>query len=464
QNLYSKFHDFRGRMRAGKEDTAVVTEDWLDVADAMIRDFRANRVFFPVQKRSLFQGYARGKRRGRGRKEKGKGKKRAREDEEREGEEEDDEEERDEKLLEEMEEIVARLQKFLGIAVDTDASSIPKDYHGIPFEEWLDVFLEYALVLSGQEHAQRQADEIYDTLATAADASVWYHDRKATRQIHVCWFTCALRMKDEETLSTIARWFMKEYQFTTDTYRLFATLSRTCGDPRRSLFHSSPSMKFMLRQIKAIDYTLPNDPFNLTQVRRTRASVFQERAALTTRDEQGNLIPAQDMDVALLLIYGYILYAGTSFTNALNYFFRAYALDPENPATLLSIGLGYIHHSLKRQSDNRHYLIMQGLAFMNEYRRVLSGSTVLQKRQEVEFNFARVWQMLGLAHLAVEGYKKCLEIGKQIRDEFKEKEMNGQDVWREEFTRDAAYALQCIYAFSGDKGSAREVTENWLVI
>ncbi|KAI5301344.1 transcription factor TFIIIC subunit tfc4, partial [Ascosphaera pollenicola] len=334
-------------------------------------------------------------------------------------------------LLDEMQEMVNRLQTTIGDS-ETD-TSVPTDYHGISFNSWLDVFLEFSLVLAGQGHK----DEVYDTLATAADASVWYHSKKDTRQIYVCWF---------------------KYQFVTDTYRLFATLSRTCGDPRRSLFQSSPSMKFMLRQIKAIDYTLPNDPFNLTQVRRTRESVFQERAALTTKDEDGKLIAAENMDVAILLIYGHILYAGSSFTNALNYFFRAYALDPENPAVLLSIGLSYIHHSLKRQSDNRHYLIMQGLSFMKEYERALNNSKDLLKQQEAQFNIARVWHMLGLAHLAINGYRRCLEIGTLIEERRKE------DSWSENFSRDAAYALQCLHLFSGDSLAAKNITETYLTI
>lgn len=69
---------------------------------------------------------------------------------------------------------------------------------------------------------------------------------------------CALRAQDEDALTSEARWFVKEYQFVTDTYRLFSMLSHLAGNPRKSLFNSAPSMKFMLRQIKAMDFTLPD--------------------------------------------------------------------------------------------------------------------------------------------------------------------------------------------------------------
>lgn len=243
----------------------------------------------------------------------------------------------------------------------------------------------------------------------------------------------------------------------------------------------------MLRQIKAMDYTLPENNMQVRQGKATRESIYQERASLTTRDEMtGEAIPAEEMDVALLVLYGHILYSGNSFYPALNYFFRAYALDDQNPAVLLSIALCYIHHSLKRQSENRHYLIMQGLAFMHEYRRVREkDGSLLQERQEMEFNFARVYHTLGLAHLAVEGYQRALNLGEQIQDEHRARlahaekgqgdmmEVHGASeaedhshgpVPVENFSREAAVALQNIYALNGDFRAAREVTTKWLVI
>jgi hypothetical protein len=69
--------------------------------------------------------------------------------------------------------------------MDPSESTIPTDYYGISFSDWLDIFLEYALVASGQG----AATEAYETLAAAADASVWYHSKADTAQIHVCWFS-----------------------------------------------------------------------------------------------------------------------------------------------------------------------------------------------------------------------------------------------------------------------------------
>lgn len=363
--------------------------------------------------------------------------------------------------------------------------AIPTDYHGISFDDWLDIFLQYALLVTGQG----EPEEAYETLEAAAIASVWFHVRPKTRLIHVCWFTCALRAQDEEALANEARWFIKEYQFVTDTYRLFSMLSHLSGDPHRSLFHSSPNMKFMLRQIKAMDFTLPDD---YSRPQPKRQSIWKERAPLSTRDESGEQIPAKELDVALLVLYGHILYSGKSFYPALNYFFRAYAIDSQNPAVLLSIGLCYIHHSLKRQSENRHYLIMQGLSFMHEYRRAREKpGTLLQEQQEMEFNFARVWHTLGLSHLAVEGYERVLALSTQIQQETNNlaaaptqsttspdgdiimaeadqlpfpSASSASQLVVEDFSREAAYALQCLHVLSGDAKTAQAITEQWLVI
>jgi general transcription factor 3C polypeptide 3 (transcription factor C subunit 4) len=100
---------------------------------------------------------------------------------------------------------------------------------------------------------------------------------------------------------------------------------------------------------------------------------------------------------------------------------------------------------------------------MHEYRRVRSKAGVLpQEQQEMEFNFARVWHSLGLMHLAVEGYQRVLTLGRQILAQANGKRREGNFV--EDFSSEAALALQTIYALGGDLIAAKKVTEEWLVI
>lgn len=102
---------------------------------------------------------------------------------------------------------------------------------------------------------------------------------------------------------------MKESQFVTDSYRFFMVLNRLCKGTNTH-FNAGPLQKYVLRQVKAMDFSLIGEP-------RISAS-FQEKASYTSKDEAGNPIKAESMDVGLLMLYGQTLYAGTSYSYALS--------------------------------------------------------------------------------------------------------------------------------------------------
>lgn len=56
QYLYGKLMQL---LPQAKEGNAEATEDWLDIADALLREFRSNRVFYPIQRNITFLGYSR---------------------------------------------------------------------------------------------------------------------------------------------------------------------------------------------------------------------------------------------------------------------------------------------------------------------------------------------------------------------------------------------------------------------
>ena len=120
---------------------------------------------------------------------------------------------------------------------------------------------------------------------------------------------CALLCNDDETLCNIARWFMREYQFVTDGYRLFSVLNKLC-DSENSWFNCGPSQKYILRQLKAVDFSV------LSESR--RKSPREERASCTIKDSDGFQIQAEDMDIALLMLYGHVLHAGKSYAYAVS--------------------------------------------------------------------------------------------------------------------------------------------------
>lgn len=130
---------------------------------------------------------------------------------------------------------------------------------------------------------------------------------------------CALLSNDEETLYNIARWFTKEYQFISDGYRLYAGLN-CLSDKESAWYNSSPSQKYVLRQLKAMDFSLLGDtPYK---------TLSNEKASFFTKDERGNHIHAAELDIALLMLYGHMLYCGRSY---------AYSISLELPISRLSI-------------------------------------------------------------------------------------------------------------------------------
>jgi general transcription factor 3C polypeptide 3 (transcription factor C subunit 4) len=90
---------------------------------------------------------------------------------------------------------------------------------------------------------------------------------------------------------------------------MFAALTRLCESPI-SWYCSGPTQKYILRQIKAMDYALVDDE--------SRKKFFTEKGSYSAHDEKGQLLINNDMDIALLMLYGHILYAGTSYPYALS--------------------------------------------------------------------------------------------------------------------------------------------------
>lgn len=276
---------------------------------------------------------------------------------------------------------------------------------------------------------------------------------------------------DEETCVAMARWFMMQYQFATDSYRMFAALMRMCHAPI-SWYCAGPTQKFILRQIKTADFAIANE---------ARKKVIERaKAAYTHMDEKGQPIINKELDVQLLMMYGHILIAGASYLYALNYFHRALALDPENPMIALSLGLSYMQYALKRQIDNRQYAITQGVTYMNKYYYIRSQSAHFEERQEAHYNLARAYHLVGLTNLALPLYKKVLKAeGKKRKElsgyavkpsggrsngEGEDQKDEGKRAAREDMCLDSAYNLQIIYTVAGNVELAQKITRKWLVV
>lgn len=118
---------------------------------------------------------------------------------------------------------------------------------------------------------------------------------------------CAIYNNDEERCVTVARHLMRDGA-TTDSYRMFALLSRLCQSPI-AWYTSGPAQKFILRQIKAIDASHADGWMQR-----------QDRAEPDSGAGAASGSAGTKVDVCLLMLYGHILFTSTSYAYSLGEF------------------------------------------------------------------------------------------------------------------------------------------------
>lgn len=227
-------------------------------------------------------------------------------------------------------------------------------------------------------------------------------------------------------------------------------------------------------------------------------------------DPDMRAVPAHEMDAVLLILYAHIMMASNSYPNALSYLYRAYSLDPRNPVCLLSMALCYMQQLFKRQNEKRHQWALMGWTWFRKYEQsrrmfaleqdrisavqkeaatsqTLNDNADLRRsgneprtartcrmidviEQEIAFNRARCWEMLGMSDLAIRHYRVALKMqpgrdtGKHGTIDECHDVQDSQTSNDENWTMEAAYAMATIYARHGDAEQARDVVEKYLVI
>lgn len=333
-------------------------------------------------------------------------------------------------------------------------TTAPDDFWGIHFDKWCDAFGRYAVLLA----REGDDEQCFATLDIAIQSNVFYRSKKYHQKLEFCRLTCALAVDDSNQASSAARYLMKEHPFGTDLFRLYSAVNRLCSFPEG--YSTGPAHKVLMRYIKTMDYALLTPEARVWYNFRNAAdSKGGFRNNINTED-----VPAVvDHDPALFALYGHVLICGGSYMAALNYYFRAYTISPDDAILNLCIGVAYIQHAMKRLSENRQYQIQQGLAFVYRYYELRTKETNAIHRQEAEFNVARMWHALGLVSLALPGYERCIQMRDVVRREAEDTCRDGN--WsHEDFATEAAFAVQSIYAIGGNFEGARKVTEEVLVL
>ncbi|EEB06773.1 transcription factor tfiiic complex subunit sfc4 [Schizosaccharomyces japonicus yFS275] len=352
-------------------------------------------------------------------------------------------------LTEKLAGMATRLQDSLAWPhleeLDAESVKTKKEFRGYGLDRWFQLFMEFAIVLT-KLNRMKQAHEVF---RAALYANVFDEDPMKRVAMHWYMLACAIYAKDISMVSSVLRWVFNTFQFRQDSYRLWSAVLCS-GHYYARYFVDSANQKFLLRLIKLMDQLVGEQDV--------------QGAATLAKNEDGFATRPVSYDPLLLLLYGHIMAGGRSWIPALNYYSRAYAASPEDPMINLSLGLAYIHRAMQRQTDNRHYQIVQGFTFLYRYYDIRSLEGPGQK-QEALYNLARAYHQLGLEHLAVNYYEDALRLSSMHPQHANmEKTNNEQTIsLTYDLAFECAYNLRLIYVNSGNLRRAVTLTKRYLV-
>ncbi|KAF3902623.1 hypothetical protein ABW21_db0209349 [Orbilia brochopaga] len=432
------------RSKVEQQDTDAILQ-WLDTAGEMFDDFRSSRALYPSERRfeyAGFLGYTAARRSG----------KRI-------------------NLESQMNLMKRRLESNLEYQMDleenhNDDGPQPDitQYRGLGFDVWLNIILNYAILLTLYEDGGEI--EAFDVCRAAKDANIFYHDKKDADLskrprflISLVHLACAVYAQDSDQTSEVLRYFTSTLLFYDNSYHLYATVaSFVRGNlkqyPGTNLFSVQNNQKYLMRQLKALDkHVLGKDIVGL--------------AAQLLRDDNDVEIVPETMSINALVLYAQIMLDGRSYTSSLHYLSRAYAAQENHPMILFQMALAYLHRAMQRQSENRQYHVVQGLVFLNRYYKIKSTSDDWFDRQEAEYNVGRAYHQLGLEHYAVNYYEKVLQMSEEWVNPGEDEEARAEEEQKFEsgdLKWEAAYNLQVLYHAVGSVDMCRDIVAKALVV
>ena len=384
----------------------VAIKTWMQLASQLIEMFMNVRSFFPRDKNRTFKGivlYRRKKQMG-------------------------------------IDEKLARVYNlYEGIVNDDNVSrqflSSKTEYRGLKYDDWFEIFVQYAILLSKYENNTEHANEIIEV---AMSVSIFVQDKKKEALLRMVKLIFGIQKQEAgTTITTYVRYFLINNQFSPFIYKFFICCFAR-GIKSWETFANYNHQKFFLRQLKAYDSILSDKKIT--------------GMARITADLRNSEFTKEHPD--LLYVYANLLGGSRSYVSSVVYLNRAYKEYDQDPMICLVLGLAHVHRSMQRLSTNRHIQLLQGIAYILEYKELRERNATDFELQEIEYNFGRLFHMLGLTTLATQHYDKVLE----YHDRVQSLDQNY------DLLMEAAYNLTLIYNISGNSELASEITEKYLTI
>lgn len=459
---YKRVCELWGRMLKGvgvseEEEDQEAVREWMVEAEKMVETFRETRNLFLTSRTNPFRGmFPRSKPK----------------DQDREK-----EREQDEANEERMASRLHLEMEHDTLAKKSSSKNVKavEVFRGVSFDDWLRVFMQYCFLLT-----QRGQYDLADEILRHILVSNAYQARVHQDSIRLALITCAIATQRFPAVVEHARKLITAHQFNNEPQRiLIAALSS--GLRPTDAFITSTLQKHLFREMKLADTAVRMpEVLKWNALNKRYAPTLQMKAEAEDEAEDvegvagaGTGLGEKDGSVAgagagagtatveiptknnpiIVAIYGQICIAAKSYQSAIFYLLHAYDYCPSDPMICLCLAIASIGRAMQRQSDNRHHLVAQAMAFLSQYRKLRIHDAL--SMGEVEYNFGRAFHQLGLYSHAAKHYEQVLELF--------EKESKPEDV-DTSFVREAAYNLSLIYVTTGAMPLAETLYRRWLSI
>ncbi|KAL7753572.1 transcription factor TFIIIC subunit tfc4 [Sorochytrium milnesiophthora] len=273
-----------------------------------------------------------------------------------------------------------------------------REYLGYSFNDWFDVMTWYCVTLV----KMRRPDEAHEAIKVIADANVIRHDEAKLNHLYLVGIALSLVLA----------------------------------------FGHANNVRFFRRHILSNFGKILNPHGRAPGA--AQAAAAEDGMAVDGSDKDGVDDSAVIAKAVILLTFGHMMTLARSFTSALAYYTRAYALAPNDRMVNFALGSAYVHRVMQRNTNNRHHQVAQALTFLYRYYELSGGD----ESQEANFNLGRAFHGIGLTAFARKHYLRVLELSK----------LNESSIDpMHDLCREAAYNLAHIYIQSGSGHLAQRV-------
>ncbi|KDR78033.1 hypothetical protein GALMADRAFT_245006 [Galerina marginata CBS 339.88] len=339
-------------------------------------------------------------------------------------------------------------------------------FRGISFDNWLRLFMQYCFTLTKRGQYDTADDILRHVMVSNA-----YQAKERQDSIRLALIACAIAGERYAVVVEQSRKLITQNQFNNEPLRILVA-SLASGLRTTDAFITSTLQKHLFREMKLSDTAVKNpeilkwNPLNkrYAPTGQAKTAELDEEAedgdAPSIDDPSSSTTSVSSTDKAarheiptksnpvMVTIYGQICIAAKSYQSAIFYLLHAYDYCPDDPMVCLCLAIASVGRAMQRQSDNRHHLVVQAMAFLSKYRKLRGVDD--QGVREVEYNFGRTFHQLGLFSHAVKHYERVLDMAEKAGDDH--------------FARESAYNLSLIFVFTGAAPLADALYRRWLSI